>query len=258
MSALGPIECEVRDISVRGAQIYVLGSSFALAETPTLLQAALAVREVLASRFTVMLDRGHVGEIHRVAGLARLVLPSHAPGCIELGCEFDEPLSEREMLLLTGGVRPSRSTDVEPAGPRESEAAPAAPVPPSLEDAAVLARNKVTNPYRVFVSGAGPDAPPLVCRARGLDKDGLRIRVSGTAMKAADATQAAVEFMRRYGEQVKIKITDGPRHLWTGRADVFGLEVKLTRPDELVISVGYGRALRPAELERMGLNIRVA
>ena len=69
-STMGPITAEVRDVSTGGAQLYVLTSSFGLPAAPTLLEAALAVRDALSSCFTVMLAHDHVGDGRRVGRLA--------------------------------------------------------------------------------------------------------------------------------------------------------------------------------------------
>lgn len=261
VSATGPITAEMRDVSTGGAQLYVLTSSFGLSAQPTLLEAALAVRDALNARFTVMLAHDHVGEVHREAGLARLVLPSHLEGCIELGCEFDEPLSAEEMARLTSSMPEPASAEAEPASePASQPAAPTVPEPEwEAEQVEAEPHAPVTQRYRVYLMGTHDDAAaPIVCRSSRLGKDGLRVRIPGSAMEAGDATEAAVTFMQLYGDRVKIKITEGPQHLWTGHAQVFGLEVKLARRDELLVSLGYTRTLRPAELTRMGIATRVA
>ncbi len=257
VSATGPITAELRDVSTGGAQLYVLTSSFGLSSRPTLLEAALAVRDALAARFTVVLAHEQVGEVRRGAGLARLVLPSHLEGCIELGCEFEEPLSATEMARLTSSVPEDPSAAAPDAG--EGASQPTPPPAPEAPPPAELPHVPVTQSYRVYLMGSSPDAAaPVVCRSSRLGRDGLRVRIPGSAMQAGDATEAAVSFMQQFGDRVKIKITEGPKHLWTGYADVFGLEVKLARRDELLVSLGYGRSLRPAELSRMGITSRVA
>ncbi|MDJ0521272.1 MAG: hypothetical protein QNJ90_04285 [Planctomycetota bacterium] len=268
MSATGPITAEVRDVSTGGAQLYVLSSSFGLSSEPTLLEAALAVRDALASRFTVMLGHGQVGEVRRSAGIARLVMPSHAPGCIELGCEFDEPLQTREMAQLTSGLPDVDlgeldDVDVEEAPveaqPAASPLTSASEPEPEPEPAGTPSQGRLKQPYRVYLSGCSADAPPpLVCRSTRVSKEGLQLRIAGSSMAVGDATEAAVAFMQQYGNRVQLKITEGSKHIWTGQAEVFGLEVKLARPDELLVSLGYTRTLRPAELERMGIATRVA
>ncbi len=269
----GAVAAEVRDVSSTGVQLYVLASSFGLPAAPTLLEAALAVRDALSPRFTVMLDHDRVGEVRRMAGLARLVLPSHADGCIELGCEFEKALSATDLARLGSGViDPSGAEDTMdggrvfeieapegPATPESEITAPSGGAEPEPDDPDLALAAGVTSRYRVYVMAGGSDArKPLVGRTRKLSKEGMRVHIPGTALASGDATEAAVAFMREYGGHVRVKVTDGSRHLWTGAAEVFGLEVKLKRPDDLVVSLGYERKLRPAELERLGLSTRVA
>ena len=233
---------EVQDVSVLGARLFVLTSSFGLASQPTLLGTALAVRDALGPRFDVHLDHERVGEIRRVAGIARLALPSHARGCVELGCEFEMPLAQEEIIRLAGGVFDAASLETFGGRRREDRAQ------------RIPATGDATPSFRAEVRSTARETPSLlVCRTEALSRDGFRLRVDGGSMQAADAAEASVAFMRRYGNRVHVDICDGPRSLWTGRAEVFGLEVKLSQPDELMISLGYERPLEPIDLDQLGI-----
>lgn len=259
----GALDAEVRDVSLSGVRLFLRAESLDLPVPPDLLEAALAVKSALAETFPVKLDFEKATEIERAATLARLVLPSYEPGCIELGCMFAEPLTPEDLTRLCGAsprVGASDRRAVPRVGPSEDE--PSAPEPQveSGEDLAPAReddRGPVKHPLRVFVSAKGEEKP-LLCHSTHVDHEGLHVRASDAAIGAEDAVEAALLFSRRYGTAVSLKIVDGVRPLWSGPADILGMEILFDRPGDLLLTVALARDLRTDDLERLGLRSRVA
>ncbi len=75
---------------------------------------------------------------------------------------------------------------------------------------------------------------------------------AGSQVNAASAAQALVG---TYGMELNLKITSGPKHVWTGPVRVHGVELLTGHEDDrLLVTLRYARPLRSAELARLGLT----
>ncbi len=263
---------ELRDVSVTGVKVFLRAEDLDLPSPPDLLEAAMAVKSALPDTFTVRLGYEDDSEIERLATMARLVLPSYEPGCIELGCMFTEALTPDEVTELCGSsptlgqsdrrsvprvehASPDAQDEPEDAfaadqpeaegSPEEADAAPAAPAAKPARK-----RDPKGKTHRVFLTSEGEETQ-LLCHTVAIDLQGLHVRAKDTAVGAEDAAEAALLFARRYGTDVFIKIMDGVKHLWSGPAEVLGMEILFDRPGDLLLTVAFGRGLRPAEIERL-------
>jgi hypothetical protein len=250
VSRTGPLVAEVRDVSTSGVRLFLRAELLGLSRPLDLLQAALAVRAACPDAFPIRLQLGRRVELERAVTIARLVLPSFEPDCIELGCMFEQPLAPDELEHVCGAAPHVASSDRR--GVRRREPEPAAAARPAIE-----ARQRGEGPCRVVVASRGAERG-LVCEATELTLDGVHVRASDTALGARDAPEAALLFVRRYGTDVSLEILDDARRLWSGPARVLGMEIVFERPDDLLLTIAFGRPLRPDEIERLGLPARAA
>ena len=69
-----------------------------------------------------------------------------------------------------------------------------------------------------------------------------------------DATEVTSRFAARYGTRMTIKLMDAHQHLWTGPVRLCAVELPPERPADMLLTFAFERRLRPAELQRLGLD----
>lgn len=113
--------------------------------------------------------------------------------------------------------------------------------------------------YRASVTGTRyTDMPPLICKSDSITPDAVRLRVPREGYETDDAACATVRFTERYGSEIGLRLVDGAEHLWTGPARVFSVEAPPDESSDLLVTLAFGRTLRPAELARLGLRVEAA
>jgi len=267
--------------------------SLEMSETAAHVAAALSPRFAARLHFRML---GPL--LERVVRMTRLSIPPDRPAWIEIGCRFDEPLTLEDATTLGVPLPPVEGTDEEfcpradVAGPHHRESAvpnlaeaarrpqaqpqpvEQAPSESDVEAEAPAATEKegaapggdgarfggmVTHRYRAFVTSTESEAlPPLVCQTDQLSRIAVRVRLPREGYEDDDAAGATMRFTERYGNDVGLKLVDGPEHLWTGPARVFCVEVPEDVRTDVLVTLAFGRRLRPAELLRLRLNIDVA
>ena len=62
---------------------------------------------------------------------------------------------------------------------------------------------------------------------------------------------AAVKFTEVYGDRLRLELVHGTRRVWEGPAHVFAIEVDPDHSRDILLCLGFGRPLIPAELNRI-------
>ena len=271
----GPIDAELVDVSLTGARLRFFASSIGFPPSPDLDETALQVASTLPAHFEARLHYKVLGPLlHRGMNMVRIGVPLDAPNLIELGCSFDRPLSRDEIMAL-GVVLPEADEETkaqksleeqvgeEPAVPvlREEEDAPEprklTVAPPPEPEPQIVPRftTGVARRYRAFVSGTLPVSPPtLPCWSDQLNRKAIRVRVPRSGYEAEDVTGATVRFTSQFGNEVGLKLVEGPVHLWTGRSRVCSVELPEDPTADMLVTLAFSRNLRPAELKRLRLE----
>ena len=273
-SETGPIEAELVDVSRTGARIRVLSSDIGHPPSLDLAETALQVAAALPPHFEARLHYQVLGPLlHRGMNMMRIAVPIDAPSLIELGCCFDRPLNLDEITAL--GVALPQVESAPPAAPQrldqligeepvpvagadDSQARPTLRVlPPEDPEPPLIPRftSGISARYRAYVSGTLDVSPPtLPCWSDQLNRQAVRVRVPRAGYEAEDVTGATVRFTSQYGSHVQLKLVEGPVHLWTGRARVCGVELPQERAGDMLVTLAFARALRPAETRRLRLQ----
>lgn len=291
----GIVEAETMDVSRTGMRIHVRARDLGHAPSLEMSETAAHVAAALSPRFAARLHFRMLGPLlERVVRMTRLSIPSDRQAWIEIGCRFDEPLTLEDATTLGVPLPPVEGTDEEfcpradvagphhreakmldlaeaarrpPAQPVEdasSESGAAAETPASIEDAAPVSDGSrfggmITHRYRAFVTSTESDVlPPIVCQTDQLSRIAVRVRLPREGYESDDAAGATIRFTERYGNDVGLKLVDGSEHLWTGPARVFCVEVPEDVRTDVLVTLAFGRRLRPAELRRLRLNVDVA
>ena len=100
-----------------------------------------------------------------------------------------------------------------------------------------------------------PVSPPtLPCWSDQLNRKAIRVRVPRSGYEAEDVTGATVRFTSQFGNEVGLKLVEGPVHLWTGRSRVCSVELPEDPTADMLVTLAFSRNLRPAELKRLRLE----
>ncbi len=276
----GPVDALMQDVSRTGVRLQVATQALGFAPTLELASTAQMVADRLDASIVMRLHHDALGSLlERTATITRLSIPSDAPDSVELGCQFEVPLSAEEATTL-GVPLPPVEGDDEAFCPRADSAAPFrrttvseltadVEVPPERPDVAAEPSGQhapaprfgvsAKQTFRAYVASTADDAPPsLLCHTDHLSREAVRVRVPRTGYEGDTVAEATVRFTQRYGTRAGLKIMDIHQHLWTGPVRVCSLEMPAERGSDMLITLAFGRRLRPAELRRLGLATEAA
>lgn len=235
-STRGTVEAKSVDLSRSGLRLLASRRALGAGLCKGLAELTHCLRAVLGSCFSLELGAGPAERrLSKAVELKRLVqLPDS--DLLELGCAFEVALRDSEVEAL--GV----------SFPAVSEGQSLASTP---------WRRPKGRTLRVFVSSNKKDGPPpLQGNLQGLTRQALSTRLPLQSLpgNSLDLALAAAEFSARFGEQLSVRIMEGPKNLWTGPARVEGLELPSDESGPLLLILSYGRKLRSAEIARLGLG----
>ncbi len=289
-----PIEAQAADLSRTGVRLQFPVSSLGDGTLESLAQIAAHLQELLGNTCRVYMEcTKHRRSVSRKLQLVRIVTDGTAKQ-VELGGSFDTVLDDGEVASLgielppapepePGDEAPPAEADVEtlddeaPAEMTPYEAMWYAPLP--FDEPSALARADGGGPgeadvsawawrrppgvrqrWRVFLTGDAPqDKFPQRGQLHGVNTKAICMYLPPAALwdqalLQADATTVAVALTGRLGDELTVKVADGARHIWTGRAQVRGVELPTREGAGLFVTLAFVRPLAPCELSRMGLE----
>lgn len=138
--------------------------------------------------------------------------------------------------------------------PPEADPSPAAP-----EDGRELEGDEflgftMTRRFRAVVRGSDAgDRQPLSCQTDLVGYGGVRLRVPRPDGVGGMLARAAAAFRDAYGSEPNLKLMDKADHLWTGPTRMVALDLPAEAPDEMLVTLAFQHALRPAEVRRLKL-----
>lgn len=266
----GDFMASAEDLSLTGVRIRVARSELRILDSADLATAAATVQTRVGSRCRLELGPRQMSRpLCKNVEIIRLVLPSGQPDSLELGCRFEEPLTEAECRALRvelahdnpdGVVRSALSW----ADQQRPE------LDPTLTEDKVeglfdvsTARNHAPSersPERalrvVLTPMPGSVGAPLACTVEALSISTILLRVGAEQARAwltgkRDLAEVADVVERDYGEWPELEIAEGPRRLWRGGVHVYGLDVGDACDQDIFLRLVFGRRLREQELEQL-------
>jgi PilZ domain len=159
---------------------------------------------------------------------------------------------------------PAATATAAPDGAVPARLPDAAPIPEDAtpQDLAGTARSGhgVGLGWRAQISGAQARVEPLPARAERVNARGAVVLVSRRAPQvqgvfdARDVVDAIVEFTKRFGQELVLKLMDGPRHRWTGPTRLAQMSLPEDNPAHALLDLRFARPPRAAELRQLGLK----
>jgi len=269
----GDLDVRVCDLSRSGFRLDLPADALGLDTPPDEAQATRAVAAALHRCFAVSLNHDRLGSLlRRHVDLVRVELPGEPEGMLELCCSFVEPLEEAEVELLEAHLPPSRPVvaapdPVPPTAAPEPE--PSDPPAPNAELLEILARGPLApartasldgpaggrprQSYRAFVSAVRADTlQTFRCHTDLVTGVGVRIAIPRHSY-GEQPKVAARAFTKRHGAYLDLRISDDEQDVWSGRVRVSGVELPVTRPDVMLVTLAFDRTLALHELRNLGL-----
>jgi len=280
----GNVAAEVRDLSRTGLRLRLPAEALGSAGWGDPARAARAVGEMLTPSFSLDLHYEELGPLlHRDAFPTRVGLPSDDPTAIEVCCEFRDVIEEHEegFLQLEQPLPPMKDSveewaDVEggseiglgkitfhPASDANSvllgEKMEATIAPPP-----VLRRPRQR--YRALVNGLKHNAPPSIFAHTDLITGvGVRVRLSRNEAEMDDvmtlsAASALMTLIHRFGETLELRLIDKNRvdDVYCGPGRFSGVELPPDEPDEMLVTIAFGRQPTLSEMRDLDLVDRAA
>ncbi|MDJ0521566.1 MAG: hypothetical protein QNJ90_05765 [Planctomycetota bacterium] len=267
----GDFYATAEDLSLTGVRVRVPRSELRIAEGADLATAAAIVQTRIGSRCVIELGLRQMSRgVARKVEIVRLVLPTGCPDSLDLGCQFEEALTDEECRALRVEL-PDEETEatVRSSLSWEDESRP--PLDPALTVDKVDALFDVETTHkpgpseriprrtlRVVLTAAveGRAAAPLTCTAESLSVSTILLRIAADHAETwlagrRDLSEVAQVVELDYGSWPDLEITDGARRLWRGGARVFGLEMGDAGDQDIFLRLVFSRRLREQELERI-------
>lgn len=269
-AANGVFGARIEDISWTGIRLRVRCADLDLQPGAGIGAAAACVQHHLGSDFSANLDAPpQGGGVLKRLRLVRLTLPDGQEDTLDLGCIFEERLSDAEAQFLglslptdkprDGRVRrkaqwqprdPARVDLHEQSGPANTEA---------LFDPAHRHGNfQPRKPFRAVLTRADRGGvEPLVCGTESFTRNTVLVRARSEMISLGgprgrrDAAGVALQFTERYGEHIEMELVDGTQRTWRGRTHVCSVELDPDRPRDILLRLAFGRPLQEAELVRL-------
>ncbi len=267
--AQGRYEARVEDISWGGTRLRVRRTDLEVRADAGIGAAASCVQYRLGMSFSVSLDSEAAGLVKRVS-VVRLALPDADPEYVDLGCLFEDRLSEREAEML-GLAMPAqlpgdsvvrragqwntttRQSRIDPDILKRSE--------PEVESVEVTSATfEPRKSLRAVISHTQGGAQPIVCNADSFTVNGIVVRARAemppfhSRFDRRGVAQAAVIFAEAYGDRVQLEVVEGTRRVWQGPTQVCAVEVEPGHSRDVKLTLAFGRPLQKSELKRMRTN----
>jgi hypothetical protein len=269
-AAYGIFDATIEDISWSGIRLRMNRSDLNLKPGAGIGAAAACVQHLLGSDFAASLDSTQAtGGVLKRLQLVRLSLPDREDHAVDLGCIFEDRLTDREAHVLGLALPPSvprggqvrreiqfqdrdtRRMDLHAEkGPANTESL----FDPEHRDQVFVPRK----PFRaVLARPGGGGLEPLVCATESFTPNTVLVRARGEMISFGrppgrrDAAGAAMQFTERYGERIDLELVDGTSRAWQGRTHVCSVELDPNRPRDILLRLAFGRPLQEAELKRL-------
>jgi hypothetical protein len=277
----GPVTGRVIDASRSGLRVDLAAEDLGFPPTHDMSELARGVGAALAPCFRVRIDHEGLGvRLQRSVRMTRLSV-SGSEEAIEVGVVFAEPLTLEETIMVGVALPPPVDSDEiwptarETVHPRRRRFEAAAPhpsevLPPEGADIDVDEGSELRLPqlgfvlarrFRAFLRcAAGGTSAPIVGHTDAVGPGGVRVRLVNApgvtaAAESRNVARVTEQFTEVYGTEVTLKLVDGAAHLWTGPARLSAIQLPPDRPGETVLTLGFVRTLRPAEVRRLGLGV---
>ena len=182
---------EVKDMSRTGVRLQVSLP----ARVDDIQKVARAVEQYLG--VLIKVDLNQAAPVRKQLRIVRLGHESLEDGKVELGCEFDWPLTDEEVWRIGLHVPPMRSSMM-PA----------------------TSTQRMQRRYSAYlIASEGWRTPVMSGTTPGLDKNAVLFQADRTPRfrpASDDVTTVAMELARSYGPEPLVEIVDGHRQVWKG------------------------------------------
>lgn len=282
----GPVEAEIRDVSRTGLRFHIRACALGLSPTRDLYVMAEGVGRVLQQSFEADLNHAMLGSlIQKSVQMVRISVARESEELIEICGRFEIPLQLEEATMLGLPLPPSVDSDEDwdperrmvapaarevvlperPRAPRpaptkrparsvEAGADPQAPVELERPDADGALGFTTTRRFRAYLRSRAPDGPqPLSCQTDLVGYEGVRLRIPRPPEAARGVAAAAAALREAYGAEPNLKLMDKADHLWTGATRIVAIDLPGNQPGDMLVTLLFVHALRPAEVRRLKL-----
>lgn len=268
----GAVVGTVKDLSSTGLRVHLRADDLGFPPTADMSELARGLGSKLGTRFEVNLNHAVLGNLlAQSVQMTRLCAVNGQEGIVELGGRFLRPLAADAAAVL-GVALPAPGESTEQATARGAPPAPTkrvvdlhAPAPPAPTpepdspdlDAALGPSSRRTLRAQISCKAAG--APPATtCQTETVGMRGVVVRmarsnVGGVTRGETNILQLSRRFTEVFGDEVTLKLHDGPIHLWSGPARVIAMHLPPDKPGAMLVTFGYARDLSPSEITRLGL-----
>jgi hypothetical protein len=229
------------DLSLCGVRVRVPLAALKVPADAGLGSAARRLHELLGDAFVAEFAwPTHGSLVRRVLRVARLGVPTDAPGHVDLGCEVRVPLGDVETQALGLDLPALREP---PAAPRED------------------GRGHVLIARAVLMPPRAPGRVPAKAHLRHVSPEELTLALPRNARPGAppdgsEATASMIDFEDRFGALPHLLVMGMDEPLWSGTARVSSVEV-LRGEDMVRICMRPDEPLRSDELERLGIGVGI-
>jgi hypothetical protein len=264
----GDFHATAEDLSLTGVRIRVTRAELRILDSADLATAAATLQTRVGSRCRLALGPLRMSRpLCKNVEIVRLVLPTGEPDKLELGCRFEEPLTEAECAALRVEIPRTVQDEVvrselswadqqrPPLDPTLSREKVEALFDVSQERSHGPSERSPRRPLRVvLMSMPGSPGGPLACTAEALSISTILVRVGAEQARTwltgkRDLSEVADLIKTDYGDWPELEITDGARRLWRGGVRVYGLEVGNACDQDIFLRLVFGRRLREQELD---------
>lgn len=245
---------QIVDLSRTGLRVRIPGPDLGVHRLSSLVQVTRNLHESLGDEFQGELHYEMLGPlVTRTLSPCRIAKRDWEQTDVEVGCQFDRPLSDEEVGML--GV------DLPPVGVEESDDETAGVAPPRRANSETGPSRPHLRPvaapsHTAYVYPApGKTSQPLVTRTQSITRGMVILEVEegqGWDLPDLAVSDLIMALDAAYGTAILLRVVDDEDDLWAGPAEI--QEVDVT-PDSRRIKLGvvFGRELRTEELGRLGL-----
>ena len=112
---------------------------------------------------------------------------------------------------------------------------------------------------RALVAGMKRDAPPsFFCYTDMVTRMGVRVRLhredAGIELgQDVGVSKALQTLVSRYGAELELRLVDSTGDVWRGPSRFSGVELPARHPEEVLVTLAFGRPLSLSDLRRLDL-----
>ena len=247
----GRIVARAVDLSRTGLRMRIPGKHLGVHRLSSLVQVARRVSGVLGQMFTSEFDPDRLGGlIHKDIQVVRIAQRDWESADVDLGCLLAEPFTDEEAGML-GVALPqigeSRAPDTlsgtRPEVRGSDDAKTAKPKRPRLR-------------AYLYARGA-PEQAPIPTYATHVDAQHALLTIPdiaglGFAETPKDVSHFVMALDEGYGSELRARIVDGAREVWSGNVSLLDAELRGQQPTQAILGVDFETQLAPEDLARMG------